>query len=85
MAIDWKIKLTLKKNGHYSAVFSRFDTVAPDVMLQTVDILDAILDTKAQEDALWNQVKASQLEQSTTNSTIALLETTAKTELMKKE
>jgi hypothetical protein len=85
MAIDWKVKFTEKQNGHYSAVFNRFDTVAPDVMLQTVNILDAILDTDAQKNALWDQVKAEQVKQAAINSTVADLETTGKTALMAKE
>lgn len=85
MAIDWKVKFTEKANGHYSATFNRFDTVAPDVMLETVNINDAILDTDQQKKALWDMVKANQVEQATTNSTIAALETAGKTALLAKE
>jgi regulator of protease activity HflC (stomatin/prohibitin superfamily) len=85
MAIDWKIKFTQKPNGHYSAVFQRFDTLSPDVVLQTVSILDAILDTQEQQDALWNQVKAEQERQAAVNGSEAALETDAKTALLAKE
>ncbi len=57
MAIDWKVKFTKKETGHYSATFQRFDDTAPDVILNTVNIGDAILETKEQEDALWDLVR----------------------------
>lgn len=85
MSIDWKVKFTLKTNGHYSAVFKRFDTVAPDVMLETIPILDAILDTPEQKTALWNQVFAKHEEEATENATIAALETDSKIALLAKE
>ena len=85
MAIDWKVKFTLKSNGHYSALFERFDTIAPDVMLQTVPIVDVILETQEQKDDLWAKVKAEQESQATVNSTIASLESAGKTALLAKE
>jgi len=67
MAIDWKVKfakntnITLNKEtqepeSHYSATFQRFDDVSPEVILNTVSIGDAILETPEQEKALWDLV-----------------------------
>ena len=85
MAIDWKVKFTEKTNGHYSAVFNRFDTVTPDAMLETIRILDAILETPEQKEALWNQVFAKHEAQAGVDATIASLESDAKTALLAKE
>jgi hypothetical protein len=85
MAIDWKVKFTLKDNGHYSAVFDRYDTVAPDVMLETIPIKDAILDTDDQKKDLWDQVWANHLEIANDNANVADLETAGKTALNAKE
>ena len=85
MAIDWKVKFTKKDNGHFSAVFDRFDTVAPDTILQTVTIKDAILENQEQKDALWSQVKKAQEDQAAVDSEIADLESVAKTALLAKE
>ena len=85
MAIDWKAKFTQKSNGHYSATFQRFDTIAPDVILQTVQITDAILDTEEQKLKLWDQVKAAQEQQAAVSTSEANLETAAKTALLAKE
>jgi len=85
MAIDWKVKFTLKSNGHYSALFERFDTIAPDVMLQTVPIVDVILETQEQKDALWTKVKGEQQSQADDAALIAALESEGKTALLAKE
>ena len=85
MAIDWKVKFTSKPNGHYSALFERFDTLAPDVMLQSVPILDAILETQEQKDALWTKVKGEQQSQADDAALIAALESEGKTALLAKE
>ena len=58
MAIKWKSDFSKNPNGHYSAIFSRYDEAEPDVILNTVNIGDAILETKAQEKALWDFVYA---------------------------
>ena len=56
MAITWDVKFTKKPDGHYSAVFQRFDDVEPEKILNTVNIGDAILETLEQEKALWDFV-----------------------------
>lgn len=85
MAIDWKVKFTKKKNGHYSAVFERFDTVAPDTILQSVKIVDAVLDTQQQKDALWSQVKNLQEAEAAVMKDQATLESEGKNALLAKE
>jgi len=85
MAIDWIPKFTKNPNGHYSATFRRIDTIAPDVTLETINILDAILDTPEQKAKLWDKVWANHEEESSNNTVIAALETEAKTVLLAKE
>lgn len=85
MAIDWKVKFTKKTNGHFSAIFNRFNTVAPEVMLETIPILDAVLDTPEQKEALWNQVFATHQEESSDAAEIAALESDGKIALLAKE
>lgn len=85
MAIDWKVTFKQKENGHFSALFERFDTVAPEAILERITIKDAILETKEQKDKLWAQVKIEQTKQAEINSTIATLETAGKNALMAKE
>ena len=85
MAIDWKVKFTLKATGHYSAVFQRFDDAEPDIILNTVNIGDAILDTDKQKKALWDLVYAQYQKQPVLNSTITDLEDAGKTALVAKE
>jgi len=85
MAIDWKVKFTLKSNGHYSALFERFDTLAPNVILESVPILDVILETDQQKENLWAQIWAEHESQASVNSTIASLESAAKAALLAKE
>ncbi len=58
MAIKWEAKFTLKATGHYSATFRRFDDADPSVMLGSVEIGDAILETDEQKKALWDLVWA---------------------------
>ena len=60
-------------------------SIAPDVMLQTVPILDAILETQEQKDALWTKVKGEQQSQADDAALIAALESEAKTALLAKE
>lgn len=85
MAIDWKVKFTLKGNGHYSGTFQRYDTIEPEIMLNIVNIGDAILDTDEQEKALWDLVFAQYQKQSFIDPNIANLETAGKTALVAKE
>jgi len=85
MAIDWKVKFTKKPTGHYSAIFQRFDTVAPEVMLNTVNIGDAILETPEQETALWDLVYKQYQKQPASDLRIAELESKGQTALMAKE
>lgn len=83
--IDWKVKFTLKSSGHYSAVFQRYDTTAPDIILNTVNIGDAILDTDDQKKALWDLVYTQYQKQPVIDSTITALESAGKAALVAKE
>lgn len=83
--IDWKVKFTLKATGHYSAAFQRFDDAEPDVILNTVNIGDAILETDEQKKALWDLVYAQYEKQPTVDPNIAILESEGKTALVAKE
>lgn len=85
MAIDWKVKFTLKASGHYSAVFQRYDDAEPDLILNTVNIGDAILDTDEQKKALWDLVYAQYQKQPVVDPAIAGLEDEGKTALVAKE
>lgn len=95
MAIDWKVKFTKNKNTtineleksvtHYSAVFQRFDDTEPDVILNTVYIGDAILETPEQKIALWNLVYKQYQKQPVSDSTIGDLESAGKIALVAKE
>lgn len=88
MAIDWKIKFTRKPTGHYSATFQRFDDAESDVILNTVNIGDAILDTKEQEDAFWDLVYKQYEKQIVASAIItknAELESTGREALVAKE
>lgn len=83
--IDWKVKFTSKASGHYSAIFQRFDDAEPDVILNTVSIGDAILDTDEQKKALWDLVYAQYQKQPVVDPNVATLETEGKTALVAKE
>lgn len=85
MAIDWEIKFIRKETGHYSAVFRRFDTEAPDVTLNTVNIGDAILKTPEQKTALWDLVFKQYEKQPVPDATVAKLESDGRTALVGKE
>lgn len=85
MAIDWEAKFTRKATGHYSAVFRRFDTEAPDVTLNTVNIGDAILETDEQKKALWDLVFKQYQKQPVPDTTIDDLETAGRTAMLAKE
>lgn len=85
MAIDWKVKFTLKTNGHYSAIFQRYDDAASDIILNTVNIGDAILETDDQKKALWDLVHTQYKKQPVIDPTIIKLESDGRTALVAKE
>jgi len=85
MAIDWRVAITLKNNGHYAGMFERFEDSKPDVVLDTIVIHDAVLDTDEQKAALWDTVWEAREEQSATHPHLAELEGEGRTELLKKE
>ena len=85
MAIDWKVKFTLKATGHYSAVFQRFDDATPEITLNTVNIGDAILETDEQKKALWDLVFEQYQKQPVIDLAITDLESAGRTALLAKE
>ena len=95
MAIDWKVKFTKNSNVmlnvtqepvvHYSAIFQRFDDAVPEVILNTVNIGDAILETEEQKKALWDLVYKQFQKQPVPDSTIEDLESVGRTALVAKE
>jgi len=85
MAIDWKVKFTKKSTGHYSAIFQRFNTAEPEVILNTVNIGDAILETPEQEKTLWDLVFKQYQKQPIPDLRIADLESKGQIALVAKE